>query len=158
MQTIRTVAELRQALLQARKSGKRVGFIPTMGYLHEGHRALIEASRAQCDVSVVSIFAPLSSVQTTISAPIRVISCVMKNYAKTPGSRSSSLQIQRKCIRLDLRPSLSPASSQNRSAELSDRGISVVLPLSSAGCSTWYSQTSHSSGKRTSSNARSYDA
>lgn len=56
MQTIRTVVELRQALLQIRKPDKRVGFIPTMGYLHEGHRALIEASRAQCDASIVSIF------------------------------------------------------------------------------------------------------
>ncbi|MET4022065.1 pantoate--beta-alanine ligase [Bradyrhizobium sp. S3.2.12] len=56
MQTIMTVAELRQALPQVRKSDKRVGFVPSMGYLHEGHRALIEASRAQCDVSVVSLF------------------------------------------------------------------------------------------------------
>lgn len=56
METIRTVAELRQEIRQMRKPDKRVGFVPTMGYLHEGHRALIEASRAQCDVCVVSIF------------------------------------------------------------------------------------------------------
>ncbi|MGY4502242.1 pantoate--beta-alanine ligase [Bradyrhizobium sp. GM24.11] len=56
MQTIRTVAELRQALIEVRKAGKRVGFVPTMGYLHDGHLALIEASKAQCDVSIVSIF------------------------------------------------------------------------------------------------------
>ncbi|MDA9476888.1 pantoate--beta-alanine ligase [Bradyrhizobium sp. CCBAU 65884] len=56
MQTIRTGAELRQALIEIRKSGKRVGFVPTMGYLHDGHLALIEASNAQSDVSVVSIF------------------------------------------------------------------------------------------------------
>ncbi|WP_369726161.1 pantoate--beta-alanine ligase [Bradyrhizobium sp. LLZ17] len=56
MQTIRTVAELRQAVIQTRRPNKRGGFAPTMGYLHEGHRALIEASRAQCDVNVVSIF------------------------------------------------------------------------------------------------------
>lgn len=56
MQTITTVAELRLALAEARRGDKRVGFVPTMGYLHDGHLALIEASRAQCDVTVVSIF------------------------------------------------------------------------------------------------------
>ncbi|MBB4427559.1 pantoate--beta-alanine ligase [Bradyrhizobium sp. CIR48] len=56
MQTITTVAELRRALAEARRADKRVGFVPTMGYLHDGHLSLIEASRAQCDVTVVSIF------------------------------------------------------------------------------------------------------
>lgn len=56
MQTVRTVTELRDALLEARKADKWVGFVPTMGYLHDGHLALIEASRAQCDVTVVSVF------------------------------------------------------------------------------------------------------
>lgn len=56
MQTITTVAELRRALAKARRADKRVGFVPTMGYLHDGHLALIEASRVQCDVTVVSIF------------------------------------------------------------------------------------------------------
>ncbi|MCP3396947.1 pantoate--beta-alanine ligase [Bradyrhizobium sp. CCGB20] len=54
MQTITTVAELRAALAKARD--QRVGFVPTMGYLHDGHLALVEASRAQSDVTVVSIF------------------------------------------------------------------------------------------------------
>ncbi|SPP92831.1 pantoate--beta-alanine ligase [Bradyrhizobium vignae] len=56
MQTITSVAELRQVVGLARKAGKRVGLVPTMGYLHEGHLALAEASRKQCDVTVVSIF------------------------------------------------------------------------------------------------------
>ncbi|MCS3479332.1 pantoate--beta-alanine ligase [Bradyrhizobium elkanii] len=56
MQTITTVAELRRALVNFRKADKRVGFVPTMGYLHDGHLALVEASRTQCDVTVVSIF------------------------------------------------------------------------------------------------------
>lgn len=56
MQTITTVAELRRELAKARKADKRVGFVPTMGYLHDGHLALVEASRARCDVTVVSIF------------------------------------------------------------------------------------------------------
>ncbi|MCK1743738.1 pantoate--beta-alanine ligase [Bradyrhizobium sp. 139] len=56
MQIIRTVTELRHSLLEARKAEKWVGFVPTMGYLHAGHLALIGASRAQCDITVVSIF------------------------------------------------------------------------------------------------------
>nr|WP_244622162.1 pantoate--beta-alanine ligase [Bradyrhizobium ivorense] len=69
MQTITTVAELRRALGRLREGGKRVGFVPTMGYLHDGHLALVEASRAQCDVSS-SI--PLSSGPTRISAATSV--------------------------------------------------------------------------------------
>ncbi|MDA9505751.1 pantoate--beta-alanine ligase [Bradyrhizobium sp. CCBAU 11386] len=56
MQTITTVAELRRTLAKARSADQRVGFVPTMGYLHDGHLALIAASQAQCDVTVVSIF------------------------------------------------------------------------------------------------------
>ncbi|MET4606992.1 pantoate--beta-alanine ligase [Bradyrhizobium sp. JR4.1] len=56
MQTITTVAELRRALAKDRLIGKRIGFVPTMGYLHNGHMALVEASRAQCDITVLSIF------------------------------------------------------------------------------------------------------
>ncbi|EHR01104.1 pantoate--beta-alanine ligase [Bradyrhizobium sp. WSM471] len=56
METITTLAGLRLALAKARKAGRRVGFVPTMGYLHEGHLALVEASRAQSDATVVSIF------------------------------------------------------------------------------------------------------
>ncbi|UVO35757.1 pantoate--beta-alanine ligase [Bradyrhizobium arachidis] len=56
METITTVAQLRHALAQTRKAGKRVGFVPTMGYLHDGHLALVEASRARSDLTVVSIF------------------------------------------------------------------------------------------------------
>jgi pantoate--beta-alanine ligase len=37
-------------------AGGAVGFIPTMGYLHQGHIALIEAARQECEISVVSIF------------------------------------------------------------------------------------------------------
>lgn len=56
MQTVSTIVELRRTLCAVRAEGKRVGFVPTMGYLHDGHLALVEASRSQCDVTVVSIF------------------------------------------------------------------------------------------------------
>lgn len=56
MKTIATLVELRRLLAKARSADRRVGFVPTMGYLHDGHMALVAASRAQCDVTVVSIF------------------------------------------------------------------------------------------------------
>lgn len=56
MQTITTAPELRHALATGRKTHKRIGFVPTMGYLHDGHLALAEASRARSHVTVVSIF------------------------------------------------------------------------------------------------------
>jgi pantoate--beta-alanine ligase len=55
-QIVRTVEELRAAIREARRAGKTVGFVPTMGALHAGHRSLIDASRARDDVVVVSVF------------------------------------------------------------------------------------------------------
>lgn len=56
MRTIRSVAELRRALAEARGPDRHIGFVPTMGYLHQGHMALVENSQARCDATVVSIF------------------------------------------------------------------------------------------------------
>ncbi|PYS09787.1 MAG: pantoate--beta-alanine ligase [Acidobacteria bacterium] len=56
MEVVQTVNDVRKALLSARKSGTVIGLVPTMGALHAGHEALIEAARRQCGVVVVSIF------------------------------------------------------------------------------------------------------
>ena len=56
MQLVSTVAEWRKLRATYRQGGRRVGFVPTMGALHAGHRSLIEAARRDCDVVVVSIF------------------------------------------------------------------------------------------------------
>ncbi len=56
MKVIETIAEM-QALAQSlRASWKTIGFVPTMGYLHDGHLALVEKARAKADVAVASIF------------------------------------------------------------------------------------------------------
>ena len=53
---LRTKAELRAAVAEARRDGATVGLVPTMGYLHEGHLSLIRAARAECDLVVMSLF------------------------------------------------------------------------------------------------------
>jgi pantoate--beta-alanine ligase len=53
---LRTKAELRAALAEARRAGQTVGLVPTMGYLHEGHLSLIRAARAECDLVAMSLF------------------------------------------------------------------------------------------------------
>jgi pantoate--beta-alanine ligase len=53
---LRKKAELRAALADARRAGRTIGLVPTMGYLHEGHLSLIRAARAECEVVVMSLF------------------------------------------------------------------------------------------------------
>jgi pantoate--beta-alanine ligase len=48
--------ELRPMLAQARRSGRSIGLVPTMGCLHDGHLSLLRAARSECDVVVMSLF------------------------------------------------------------------------------------------------------
>ncbi|WP_138417015.1 pantoate--beta-alanine ligase [Aquibacillus sediminis] len=56
MKIIESVQEMQAYALACKKQGKSVGFVPTMGYLHEGHEALMKQARKENDLVVISIF------------------------------------------------------------------------------------------------------
>ena len=56
MQIIRTVEEMKKFSQKIKESGKPIGFVPTMGYLHEGHLSLVRKAKEENDTVVTSIF------------------------------------------------------------------------------------------------------
>ncbi|WP_163537635.1 pantoate--beta-alanine ligase [Gracilibacillus sp. YIM 98692] len=56
MQIVRNITDMEGIASELKKSGKTIGFVPTMGYLHEGHTSLIDQCKKEADYVVVSIF------------------------------------------------------------------------------------------------------
>lgn len=56
MEIVRKVHAMKELVRRSRAAGRRIGFVPTMGYLHEGHMSLVRRVKAECDLVVLSIF------------------------------------------------------------------------------------------------------
>ncbi|MBR2351749.1 MAG: pantoate--beta-alanine ligase [Alistipes sp.] len=80
MKAVTTVAELRVTLDAHRH--EKIGFVPTMGALHEGHISLVERARRECDVVVVSVFVNPTQFNDKND---------LKNYPRTPEADAAML-------------------------------------------------------------------
>jgi pantoate--beta-alanine ligase len=56
MQLVRSIRQTKKIVGSSKKKGKKIGLVPTMGYLHEGHLSLVRIARKKCDFLVVSVF------------------------------------------------------------------------------------------------------
>lgn len=81
MKAFATVNELREALRVVRNG--KVGFVPTMGALHEGHISLVERARKECDTVVVSVFVNPTQFNDKTD---------LKNYPRTPDADAAMLE------------------------------------------------------------------
>ena len=93
MKLFRSIVELQNELFEVRKSGKKVGLVPTMGALHEGHASLVKRSVAENGATVVSVFlnptqfndkSDLERYPRTLDADCALLEACGADYVFTP--------------------------------------------------------------------------
>jgi pantoate--beta-alanine ligase len=94
VRVVRTIADLRTALAGWQRAGERVGLVPTMGALHAGHMALVDAARADCQRVIATIFVnpkqfaaneDLGSYPRPESADLAMLQAAAADLAFVPG-------------------------------------------------------------------------
>ena len=99
MLLVRTKRETRERLGRAREAGQTVGFVPTLGCLHDGHVSLMRRAREENDLVVISIFVNPLQFERGDMRSTRAISSEIPASPTRPGSISFSRRTARKCIR-----------------------------------------------------------
>jgi len=93
MKLYTTITSIQEALKEEHSKGLKVGFVPTMGALHEGHLSLVEKAASLCDVVVVSIFVnptqfndknDLANYPRTLESDMKLLSTVRCEYIFSP--------------------------------------------------------------------------
>jgi len=95
MKVIKKIAELQNELFEAHKGQKKIGLVPTMGALHEGHASLVRRSAEDNDITVVSVFlnptqfndkGDLERYPRTLDADCRLLECMGADYVFAPSA------------------------------------------------------------------------
>lgn len=116
MQILRTIAEARAAIQASRSASQTLGFVPTMGALHQGHLSLVRAAMTACDLVAVSIF-----VNPTQFGP-------NEDYAKYPRTfEADSAALEREGVDLLFAPSAEEMYPAGASTFVDVEGVSDRL-------------------------------
>jgi len=89
LRVLRTVAEVRESVRDARAAGLTLGLVPTMGALHEGHLSLVRRAREQCDLVVVTVF--VNPTQFDEAADLRDYPCDERRDAELAAQAGAGL-------------------------------------------------------------------
>ena len=120
MEVVESAAGCRALLDRARAAGARVGLVPTMGALHDGHVSLLARARAECDVVAVSIFVnPLQFGDPEDIA--RYPRTLERDLFVCAGVRAPTSSSSRRCARCTRRGPTPPSTT------VSVRGVSDAL-------------------------------